>query len=164
MYEYFEVRHHCPSVSFLFACLGALLGFGNGCPKVGAFVSEGSALGLVLANLSPLLHQSLDWFKSVRAMSTEVRSNELDTGLSSNDKAVEVNTAISASPSLNPLSSSPTVLRVFHAQKEVCSLDMLFRFRDRFQISDETKIRLPRPGEKACVFNPRDVCCPSMWP
>ena len=159
MYEYSEVRRHCPSVSFLFARLGALLRSGSGCPEVGTFVSEGSSLGLVLDDLSPLLRQSLDWFKSMRAMSTEVRSSELDTGLLSYNK-VEVDTTISASPSLNPSSSSPTVLRAFHAQKEVCSLykDTLFRFRDRFQIPDETRTCLLRLGEKACVFNPREVC------
>lgn len=64
----------------------------------------------------------------------EVRSNELDMGLPSSDKTVEVDTAISALSSLNPSSSSKTVLRAFHALNEVCSLDKdtLFRFRDRF--------------------------------
>lgn len=75
MYKHSEVRRHCLSVSFLFAHLGVLLGSGSGCSKVGSFVSESSVLGLVLADLSPLMHQSLDWFKSVRSMSTEVRSS-----------------------------------------------------------------------------------------
>lgn len=67
-------------------------------------------------------------------MSIKVRSSELDTGLSSSDKAVEVDIAVLTSPSLNPSSSSPTVFRPFHALKEVCSLDEdnLFRFRNRF--------------------------------
>ena len=92
-------------------------------------------------------------------MSTKVRSSELDTSLSSSDKAVEVDTAISTSPSLNPFSFSPTVLRTFHALKEVCSLDedTLFKFKDRFQIPDETRICLPHSGKKACAFNPREV-------
>lgn len=47
MYEYFEVGQHCLSVSFLFTCLGALLGSGGGCPKVGSFAPEGGALGFV---------------------------------------------------------------------------------------------------------------------
>ena len=160
MYEYPEVRRHYPPVSFLFAHLGALLGSGSGCPKVRSFVSEGSALGLVLVDLSPLLRQSLDWFKSVRAMSTEVRSSELDTDLSSSDKAVEVDTVVLAPLSLNPSSFSPPMLGAFHALKEGCSLDedTLFRFKDRFQIPDETKICLPHSGEKACTFNPGEVC------
>ena len=160
MYEYSKVRRHCSFVSFLFARLGALLGFGNGYPEVGSFVSESSALGLILYDLSPLLCQSLNWFKFVRAMSMEVRSSEFDTSLSSSDKAVEVDIAISASLSLNPSSSSPTVLRAFHALKEVCSLDedTIFRFSDRFQIPDKTRIRLPHPGEKAYAFNIGEVC------
>ena len=158
MYEYSKVRRHCPSVSFLFAHIGALLGSGSGCPEVGSFAFESSALGLVLVTL--VLCCVNPWIGFVRAMSAEVRSSELDTGLSSSDKAVEVDTAISASSSLNPLSSSPTVLRAFHALKEVCSLDedTLFRFRDRFQIPDDTRIRLSRSGEKACTFNPGEVC------
>ena len=93
-------------------------------------------------------------------MSIKVRSSELDTGLWSSDKAVEVDTAFSVPPSLNASSSSHTVLRAFHALKEVCSLDedTLFRFRDRFQLSNETRIHLPRLNEKACTFNLREVC------
>ena len=93
-------------------------------------------------------------------MSVEVRSSELDTGLSSSDKVVEIDFAISASPSLNPSSSSHTMLKSFHTFKEVCSLDedTHFRFRDRFQLLDEARIRLPYPDEKACAFNPGEVC------
>lgn len=90
----------------------------------------------------------------------EVRSSELDTGLSSSDKVVEANTAVSTPSSLNPLSSSHTVLKAFHALKEECSLDKdtLFRFRDRFQLLDETRIRLPRLDEKAYSFTLWKVC------
>ena len=56
-------------------------------------------------------------------MLVEVRSNELDTGLSYSDKVVEVDTAVSAPSSLNPSSSSNSMLRAFHTLKEVCSLD-----------------------------------------
>ena len=93
-------------------------------------------------------------------MSVEVRSSELDTGLSSSDKAVEIDFTISASPSLNPISSSHTMLRAFHALEEVCPLDedTFFRLKDRFQLPDETRICLPHPNEKACAFNPGEVC------
>jgi len=93
-------------------------------------------------------------------MSVKVRFSELDTGLSSSDKAVKVDTVVSASPSLNLSSSSHTVLRAFHAFKKVCSLEMdtLFKFRDRFQLPDETRICLPHPNEKACAFNPGEIC------
>ena len=65
MCDYFEVKHHCLYVSFLFAYLGAFLKSNGGCPKIGPFTPRGSALKLVLADLSPLLRQSLDWFRSI---------------------------------------------------------------------------------------------------
>ena len=76
-----EVRIACPSISFLFACLGGFLGI---FPNVEDFVFEGNNLGVVLTELCPLLHQSIDWFEGlVREQGTmsEVRSSELDTGL-----------------------------------------------------------------------------------
>ena len=41
-----------------------------------------------------------------------------------------------------------------------CTLDEenLTRFRDRFQFLNETKIRLPRKGEKSCSFSLSEVC------
>lgn len=52
------------------------------------------------------------------------------------------------------------MLRAFHAFKEVCSIDedTFFRFRDRFQLLDETRICLPRLGKKAYAFNLGEVC------
>ena len=52
------------------------------------------------------------------------------------------------------------MLKAFHALKEDCSLDedTLFRFRDKFQLPDETRIRLPHRGEKAYSFNLGKVC------
>lgn len=146
--------------SFLFARLGAFLRSTNGCPKVRSFTPRDSALGLVLADLFPLMRQSLNWFRYIQEMFVEVRSSELDTGLSSSDKAVEIDFTISASPSLNPSSSSHTMLRAFHALKEVCFLDedTLFKFRDRFQLPNKTRIRLSYPNEKDCAFNPGEVC------
>ena len=47
-----EVREACPSISFLFACLGGSLG---AFPNLRGFVSEGSSLGVVLGDLFPLL-------------------------------------------------------------------------------------------------------------
>ena len=94
-----EVRIACPSISFLFACLGASLGVSrNFVPLVGGFVFEGSSLSVALADFLPLLSQSLDWFEGLmsgqEAMS-EVRSSELKTGLSSSDKPMEGDTAVS---------------------------------------------------------------------
>ena len=61
-------------------------------------MSRGSSLGFLLVDLHPLLHQSLNWFKEMvgeREVVSEVRSNELETGLSSSDDPVkaEVDTA-----------------------------------------------------------------------
>ena len=88
-----EIRTLCPSVSFLFACLGASLGISRAfCPLVEGFMFGGSGLGLALANLLPLLCDSINWFEGVvdefRAMS-KVRSSKLEARLSSSDDPVE---------------------------------------------------------------------------
>ena len=56
-----EVRAFCPSISFLFAHLGASLGTScNSCSLVGDFVEGESSLGLAIADFLPLLCQSVD--------------------------------------------------------------------------------------------------------
>jgi len=85
----------------------------------------------------------------------EVRSSELETRLSSNDKAIEADTVVSAPSSLNPSSSFHTVHMAFHALKEEHSLDK--DTQDRFQIPNETRILLPRSGKKACSFTTGEV-------
>ena len=57
---------------------------------------------------------------------SEVRSSELETGLSSSDDPVEVKEDTTA--------SDLREIRAFHALEEVCGLDAetLSRFRDRF--------------------------------
>ena len=57
-----EVRIACPSISFLFACLGGSLGI---FPHLENFVFEGNNLSIALADLLPLLRQSIDWFESL---------------------------------------------------------------------------------------------------
>ena len=54
-----EVRIACPSISFLFAHLGGSLGV---FPHLENFVFEGNSLGIVVADLLPLLCQLIDWF------------------------------------------------------------------------------------------------------
>ena len=76
-----EVRQLCPSISFFFARLGAFLGSSSAfCPLIEGFIFGGSGLGLVLADLLPLLRQSVNWFEELvdeqRVMS-KVRSSEL---------------------------------------------------------------------------------------
>ena len=166
MVDFSEVRNLCPSISFFFAHLGAFLETSSGHRlHVGLFVSRDSAFRPVLTDLYPLLHRSLNRYCLLCEMSMEgrrrfvVRSSELETGLSSSDKPVEmgINIAASKPSSSKPSSSKPssfTKPRSFHAFKESCCLDeeTLFRFRDRFQFPNETKIRLPRENKKACVF------------
>ena len=68
-----------------------------------------------------------------------VRSSELETGLSSSDKPMEmeIDTVTLKPSSFKPFSSKPSSFkkpRSFHAFHELCGLDKdtLFRFRDRF--------------------------------
>jgi len=110
---------------------------------------------VVLGSLFTLLSQSIDWFEGLlsewKAMS-EVRSSELETGLSSNDNpmGVEVDTVVSI----------PQEVRAFHALREACGLDdeTLSRFRDRFQFPEKIRVRLPQEKERACHFSPEEVC------
>ena len=93
-----EVRIACPSISFLFACLGDSLGVFL---YLENFVFKGSSLNVVLADLLPLLRQLINWFEKLvreRGRMFEVRSSELETGLFSNDGPVEAggDTTISA--------------------------------------------------------------------
>ena len=165
MVDYSDIRRTSPSIAFFFAHLGASLGsLSSHCPRVGDFVLGDSSLGLVLGSLYPLLCQSLDWFGSVRealrreSMSFEVRSNDLETGLSFSASTAETDAAASL-----PSSSPPSVyvpLRSFHSLKEECSLkeETFGRFRDRFLFLEETRVRLLRKGEKSCAFAHGKVC------
>ena len=90
MVDYSDIRCTSPSIAFFFARLGAFLGSLSGhCPWVGGFVLGDSGLKLALVSLYPLLHQSLDWFRSMREvlrrerMGLEIRSSDLETGPSS---------------------------------------------------------------------------------
>ena len=66
MVSSFETRTLCPSISFLFARLGASLSASHTfCPSLEGFVFKGSSLGVVLADLVPLLRQFVDWFKDL---------------------------------------------------------------------------------------------------
>ena len=81
-----EVKATCPSVSFFFDCLGAALGVsGDFLPLVGDFIFVGCGLSLVIGELSPILGQSLAWVEGETKRMVEVRSSELEIGLSSSD-------------------------------------------------------------------------------
>ena len=112
-------------------------------------------MSIALGDLLPLFCQSIDWFEglvSERGAVSEVRSSELETGLSSSDDLVEVeeDTAVFV----------PREVRAFHALGEVCSLEdeTLSKFRGRFQFPNRVRICLPREEERACHFSPGEVC------
>ena len=126
-------------------------GIFGGFPHLENFIYEGNSLGVVVANLLPLLRQSIDWFRDlVREAMSEVRSSELKTGLSSSGDPVEGDTAV----------STPREVRAFYALNEECGLDddTLGRWKDRFQFPERVRVRLPSKGERACNFFPREVC------
>ena len=101
-----EVRVICPSMSFFFARLGVALGVSSDfLPLVGDFVFAGCGLSVVIGELSPILGQSLAWFEGETRRMAEVRSSELETGLSSGGSPEEGDTTVSA----------PGVVRAFHA-------------------------------------------------
>ena len=120
-------------------------------PNLENFISEGNSLGVVVADLLPLLLQSIDWFQDfVREAMSEVRSSELEIGLSSSGNPVEGDTAV----------SNPREVRAFYALKEECGLDAdtLGKSKDRFQFSERVRVCLPSEGERACHFFPGEVC------
>ena len=151
----FEVRILFPSISFLFAHLGASLGVScTFCPLVEGFVFGGSSLNVVLADLFPLLHRSIDWFEELvgeQKVMLEGRSSELETGLSSSDDPIEMEGDTTA--------FSPREVRAFSTLKEECGLDAktLSKFRDRFQFPERVRIHRPHKEERAYHFSPKEV-------
>ena len=83
-----------------------------------------------MADLFPLLRESVNWFEGVvgkRKVMSEVRSSELETGLSSSGYPIEREEDTAA--------SGLREVRAFHALGGACGLvaETLSRFRDRFQ-------------------------------
>ena len=87
-----------------------------------------------------------------RRVMSEVRSSELETGLSSSDNPIEMKE--------NTTSSGPREVRAFHTLREVCGLDAetLSRFKDKFQFLERVRVHLPQKEERACHFSLREVC------
>ena len=153
------VSQECPSISFFFARLRVFLEYSAGRrPQMGLFVPHSSALKPVLLFIYPLIRQSLIKYHSemdsIEYRADDVRSSELETGLSS---SVETLSKIVDTDSWLPSSSS---FRPLHALSESCSLkeSHLKGFRKRFQFPKGTSVRLPRLGEKACNFAHGEVC------
>ena len=129
-----EVKVVYPLVYFFFARLGAALGvFGYFLPLVGDFIFAGCGLSVVIGELSPILGQSITWFEGETRRMSEVRSSELETGLSFSGGPEVGDTAVSV----------PQVVRAFHALEEVCRLDAdtMGRFKDRFQFLEQVRVR-----------------------
>ena len=154
------LSQECPSVSFFFARLEVFLEYFLGRrPQVGLFMSRFSILRPILLSLYPLIHQSLIKLHSKMAtieyLVDDVRSSELETGLSSNVESLSkvVDTAASKFPSSSSLCS-------LHSLLESCSLKErhLNGFRKRFLFPKGTSVRLPCLGEKACNFAHGKVC------
>ena len=93
-----EVRVVCPSVSFFFAHLGVALGVsGDFLPLVEDYIFAICGLSSVIGELSLILGQSIAWFEGETRRMAEVRSSELETGLSSSD-GLEVGDTIVSAP------------------------------------------------------------------
>ena len=117
-------------LSFFFVCsFGGFLRYFLCFPPFGwEFFFKGCGLGVVLGELFPVLSQSVNWFRGLvveeRKRMSEVRSSELEIGLSSNEDPAGGDTAV----------STPQEVRAFYAFEKVCGLDgeTLGRFKDRF--------------------------------
>ena len=143
-----EVRTVCPSISFLFVCLGGSLWV---FPYLEKFISEGNSFGIVVADLFPLLRQPIIWFWDlVKEAMLKVRSSEHETRFSSSGDLVEGDTDV----------STPREVRAFYALNDECGLDddTLSRFKHMFQFPKQVRVRLPSKGERACNFFPEEVC------
>ena len=141
MVDYSFVKVDCPSVAFLFTHLGCLLEVIEGeCLKwVSFFMGEDYPHRFVLSSLFPLVSHSTRVAKSLK-MSGEVRSSELETGLSSSDDRV------------SPEVTSPST--PYKAWNVPCALSGKDEkwIRDRFQFPDFIKIRILSGEDKACHF------------
>ena len=139
-------------------------------PHVGLFVPRDcGAFRLVLIGLYPLLCRSLIAhhleMTTKEYRDSNVRSSELETGLSSSGESFDKNFEIalskpplSSKPSSSSKSSSsykvPSSSIPFLALSKSCILESshLKSIYKRFQFPKDPSIRLPRPNEKACTL------------
>lgn len=138
MEDYSSVRVGCPLVAFLFAHLGCLLEFIEGeCLKwASLFVGEDCSYSFVLYLLFPLVSHSAKVARSLKMF--EVRSSELETGLSSSDDHV-----------ISKVTSPSTPCKAWNI---LCFLTGKYekRIRDRFQFPNSVRIRIPSDEDRAC--------------
>ena len=120
MVDYSAVRSDCPSIAFFFAHLGSLLESveGERLERISSFVGKDCPYTSVISSLFPLVSRSTEVARLLRMF--EVRSSDLEMGLSSSDDRV-VSEATSAST-------------LYKAWNISCSLSKKYekRVRDRF--------------------------------
>ena len=118
-----------------------------------------------MKSIFPLIHRSLIAYHlemiAIEYRDTNVRSSELETGLSLSSKSFDKDFEVvmskpssSSKPhsSSKPSSSSSSI--PFHALSESCSLEQrhLKSIRKRYQFPVRVVTRLPCPNEKSCSF------------
>ena len=88
MVDYSAIRVDCPSITFFFAHLGSLLESieGEHLEMINSFVRKDCPYTSVLSSLFPLVSRSAEVARLLRM--SEVRSSDLETGLSSSDDRV----------------------------------------------------------------------------
>ena len=120
MVDYPAIRADCPSIAFFFAHLGSLLESveGERLERISSFVGKDCPYTSVISSLFPLVSRSTEVARLLRMF--EVRSSDLEMGLSSSDDRV-VSEATSAST-------------LYKAWNISCSLSKKYekRVRDRF--------------------------------
>ena len=130
----------CPSVSFFFAQLFGLLRIvGRKHSKVGSYVGKNCPYRPVFLFLFPLAHCSLGIYQSLlMSREGEVRSSELETGLSSFEDHGILEVTSPSTP--------------HRAWGICCSLreKAKKRIRDRFQFLSYVKIRILDGDDRAC--------------
>ena len=146
MVDYSSIRVDCPLIAFLFACLGCLLeAFKGKCLKwVSLFMGEDCLHKFDLSSLFPLVFHSARVARSLKM--SEVRSSDLDTGLSSSDNHVI------------PEVTSPSTPYI--AWNIPCALSRKDekQIRDRFQFPNFVKIRIPSDKDRAYHSYTDEVC------
>ena len=146
MVDYSSVRVDCPSVAFIFARLGCLLEALEGkCLKwVSFFVGEDYPHNFVLSSLFPLVSHSTKVARSLKM--SEVKSSELETGLSSSDDHV-----------ISEVTSLYTLYKAWNISCSLTGKDEK-RIRDRFQFPSLVRIRISSDKDRSCHSYVDEVC------
>ena len=146
MVDYSVVRVNCPSIAFFFAHLCSLLESieGECLERISFFVGEDCPYTSVLSSLFPMVSHSARAARLLKM--SEVRSSDLETGLSTSDDHV-VSEATSVSTPYKAWNISCSLMRKDEQQ-----------IGDRFQFPDSVKIRISSDEEKACHSFADEVC------